>query len=348
MDAISSTPSVIFTHELCGNLALLALALSVWLLERHTRLGGLSVMYGGFGQLRNLVPELAGLAACGMIAGSIIYRKEHNGLSPIPAEDGKLWQDINTEWPILMTADSLLGLQAMLRLVLLSSALLRSADSSASPFSSEPALFFFLAAVCRVALLAASPPDVYHLDGPLGGALNLALEVLAVPLLAFASRHVLASGLRRLSLCLAGILAATFLSACNRLALADPGAEQLDVLFSLAKLLESLAALAFFARTCSLGSSSGGCFTSFAHAFLPVQQCLGAYFMLTAWGAAPLQEVPELVGAGSPFALLQTTGVMDIGLYLISLVVFVASRSSAKEQSLDSSDDFRQPLYLEV
>jgi len=305
-------------------------------------------MYNGLGQLRSLAPELAGLAACGMIAGSIIYRKEHNGLSPIPVEDRKLWQEISTEWPILMTADSLLGLQAMLRMVLLSSALLRSADSSTSPFSSEPALFFFLAAVCRVALLAVSPPDVYHLDGPLGGALNLALEVLAVPMLAFASRHVLASGLRRLSLCLAGILAATFLSTCNRLALADAGAEQLDMLFSLAKLLESLAALAFLARTCSLSSSSGGCFTSFAHAFLPVQQCLGAYFILTAFGGAPLQEVPELVGAGSPLALLQTTGIMDIGFYMISLVAFVMSRSPAKEQSLDSSEDFRQPLYLEV
>jgi len=305
-------------------------------------------MYNGLGQLRSLAPELAGLAACGMIAGSIIYRKEHNGLSPIPVEDRKLWQEISTEWPILMTADSLLGLQAMLRMILLSSAVLRSADSRTSPFSSEPALFFFLAAVCRVALLAASPPDVYHLDGPLGGALNLALEVLAVPLLAFASRHVLTSGLRRLSLSLAGISAATLLSTFNRLALADSGAEQLDMLFSLAKLLESLAALAFLARTCSLSSSSGGCFTSFAHALLPVQQCLGAYFMLTAWDAAPLQEVPELVGAGSPLALLQTTGIMDIGFYMISLVAFVMSRSPAKEQSLDSSEDFRQPLYLEV
>eukprot|EP00930_Biecheleria_cincta_P058107 TRINITY_DN4395_c0_g1_i1.p1 TRINITY_DN4395_c0_g1~~TRINITY_DN4395_c0_g1_i1.p1 ORF type:complete len:349 (-),score=75.10 TRINITY_DN4395_c0_g1_i1:49-1095(-) len=348
MDAISSTPSVISTHKLSGNLALLALALSVWLLERRTRLGGLPLVYGGLGQLRSLAPELAGLAACGMIAGSLIYRKEHNGLSPIPAEDQKLWQDINTEWPILMTADSLLGLQAMLRMVLLSSAVLRSTDSSASPFTNEPALFFFLAAACRVTLLAVSPPDVYHLDGPLGGALNLALEVLAVPLLAFASRHVLAVGLRRLSLCFAGILAAFFLSTCNRLALADPGAEQLDVLFSLAKLLESLAALAFLARTCSLGRRSSGRFTSFAHALLPVQQCLGTYFMLTAWGAAPLQEVPELVGAGSPFALLQTTGIAEAGLYLLSLVAFVASRSAVKEQGLVSSEDIRQPLYIEV
>lgn len=346
MDAISSTPSAIVSYDVPANLVLLALALSAWLLERHTRLGG---MYSGFGQLRSLAPELAGLAACGLIGGLLIYRKEHNGLSPIPAEDQQIWQDINTEWPVLMTADSLLGLQAMLRMVLLSSAALRSTDSSASPFSGEPALFFFLAAVCRVTLLLLSPTDIYHLDGPLGGTLNLTLEVLTVPLLMLASRHVLSLGLRRLALCSAGVLGATFLSACNRLALADPGAEHLDAMFSLVRLLESWAALAFFVRTCSLGSSSRGCFTSFAHAFLPVQQCLGAYFMLTAWGGAPLQEVPELVGAGSPFALLQATGIADIGFYLTSLVVFVASRHAAKEQSQDSSfGDFRQPLYLEV
>lgn len=305
-------------------------------------------MYSGLGQLRSLAPELAGLAACGVIAGSLIYRKEHNGLSPISAEDQEVWQDINTEWPVLMTADSLLGLQAMLRMVLLSSAALRSTDSSVSPFSSEPAFFFFLAAVCKITLLSLSPLDVYHLDGPIGGVLNLSLELLTVPLLVFASRHVLSLGLRRLALCLAGILAAAFLSTCNRLALADPGAEHLDVLFSLVRLLESLAALAFFVRTCSLGSGSGGCFTSFAHALLPVQQCLGAYFMLAAWGGAPLQEVHELVGAGSPFALLQATGIADVGFYLTSLVVFVASRRAVKEQSLDSFEDFRQPLYLEV
>ena len=34
-----------------------------------------------------------------------------------------------------------------------------------------------MAAVVRVALLILSPKDVYHLDGPLGGDMNVALEV---------------------------------------------------------------------------------------------------------------------------------------------------------------------------
>jgi len=93
---------------------------------------------------------------------------------------------------------------------------------------------------------------------------------------------------------------------CNRLAIADPADSHLDALFSLSHLLELAAAAAFLART--LCAAGGGAFTALACFLLPLQQLLPAYFMLTAWGKPPLQEVPELVAAGRPFEVLQLCG----------------------------------------
>jgi len=110
---------------------------------------------------------------------------------------------------------------------------------------------------------------------------------------------------------------AAVVAVLNRLAIGGPQAGHLDALFSLAQLVELLAAAAFLARTALAAEPPlRGGFCSFAHALLPAQQLLGAYFLLAAWGSKPLEEVEGLVGEGYPFKVLQLAGAAQVGLYL--------------------------------
>jgi len=253
-----------------------------------------------------------------LVIAAVLTRGENNGAPITTKEDHELWREIQAEWPSLATADSLLALAALLRVLLISSAELRRGEADASPLMSEPIVFLALAAACRSLMLILSPEDVYRLDGPLGGPANVAVEVAA----AIMSAHlVLASGaLRRCSQAavMAGIASAVPLAVCNRLAIADAHEAYLDVLFSLAHLLEFFAAAAFLVRTLLLDSHRGGPFNALAYLLLPLQQLLPAYFLITAWGGRPLQPVVELVGAGHPFEVLQLAGLAQVGLYVLS------------------------------
>ena len=84
-----------------------------------------------------------------------------------------------------------------MRLVFLLSASLRRSGACVSPLDGEPAAFFLLAALVRVALLTLSPRDVYHLDGPLGGDMNVAIEVTSCLLLLPLGCRILQKGLFR-------------------------------------------------------------------------------------------------------------------------------------------------------
>jgi len=329
------------TQDWLFSAAVAAIAITIWLLERAA--GGTPTAI--LNQLKRMAPELLGLALCVSLAAGLIFCGEHRGGEAIPKEDEGLWRDINAEWPLLKTADTLLGVQAMVRLVLLSSAVFRSGDDEdRSALALEPAAFLLAAASSRAVLLVLSPWEVYHLDGPLGGALNLACEMAAVPLLAWLARGMLAQKAARLVafVALSGILLATALS--QRLALADPGSEYLDVLFSFGMLLDLAAALWFLLRCCALGTRAGGQFMVYSVAALPAQELLGALFMLTSWGEAPFAEVPALVGAGHPLCALQTTTLAEVGVYLSASVVFVASRQFAK----DDHEERATPLFAEL
>jgi len=112
----------------------------------------------------------------------------------------------------------------------------------------------------------------------------------------------------------------------HHLNLANPGQGFLDVLFSLEQLFEFLGATAFLTSAIAAvaegeGAPPLGAPAALLHCLLPLQQLLSAYFMLTAWGAAPFQVVPELVGAGRPFEILQTCGVVQVGMYLLAGVL---------------------------
>jgi len=155
------------------------LAVIVWIIEhwRHTRPGSDADM--GQRLFRKLIPEMGGLMiVSALVAMFLVCGREDEAL-----QEDKAWNDVKREWPLLMTADTLIGLQAMVRLVFLLSASFRRPDVKLSSFDGEPAAFFLLAALVRVALLVLSPREVYHLDGPLGGDMNVAMEVTALLLL---------------------------------------------------------------------------------------------------------------------------------------------------------------------
>jgi len=120
----------------------------------------------------------------------------------------------------------------------------------------------------------------------------------------------------------------------NCLGLADPGDAHLDMLFSAVQLTELAASVAFLARTATLvvEHQAPTPFAFLAHVLLPAQQLLSAYFLLTAWGGSPLEEIPALVGAGRPFEVLQLAGVAQVGTYALAGVVQLAFAMAEEEE----------------
>jgi len=310
------------------SMALIAVALGIWLLER----AGASQLASVLRMLKRLAPELLALSFGLSLAAGLVYCGQHNGGAEIPKEDEALWNDINEEWPVLKTADSLLGIQAMLRLVLLSSALLRKGDDEAtSAFAMEPMGFLFMASCTRATLLLTSPWEVYHLDGPVGGTLNLACEICAVPLTAWLCRP-LWRNIYSLSCILLVTVACGIVASQQHLALADPGMEYLDVLFSWGQFLDGAVAVAFLLRTCGLWTAAKGEFMVYSIMALLFQQLLSAVFMFSSWGQAPFHEVPGIVGKGHPLATMQVSSLLEVGCYLLSSIVFSVSTVLQKEE----------------
>lgn len=277
------------------------LAVIVWFIEHRRRAHSSAGSDMGQRLFRQLLPEMAGLTLLsGLVAMLLVCKREDHGLQGDAA-----WTDVKHEWPLLMTADTLIGLQAMMRLVFLLSASLRRTGATLSPLDGEPAAFFLIAAVVRVVLLSLSPRDVYHLDGPLGGDLNVAIEATSCLLLLPLGCRILQMGLLRVLTVavIATLLAAS--AARNHFALADKSLSHLDMLFSLVMLLEIVAGVAFYIRSAK-GKESFvfDAFTGYAHIMLPLQQALPTYFVLVAF-APPFQVEPSLVGQGRPFELLQ-------------------------------------------
>jgi len=324
-------------HSALVSLVLLAAAVGAWAFERYQTTRGAAPE--DLRTLRRLLPEICGVLLALSIAGALLICRAHH--QAVPPEDEQVWQQIRNEWPMLVTADSLVGLQALLRVVLLSSAALRVKEAAASPLAGSPTAFLLLAALVQVTLLAMSSPDVYHLDGPLGGNVDLALEVSALALLACVAAAQLREWKQGPS-CTSTLAVLALLPVLgyaawtNRIGLADPGDAHLDALFSLQHLLELTAALAFLGR--ALRSAAEGCpagsFTAFACVMLPLQQLLAAYFLLAAWGGEPLEELPALVGAGQPFKMLQLGSVIQVGAYAaagISQLVLVGEDAKLQQ-----------------
>lgn len=258
-------------------------------------------------------PEILGLVACLLLASLLRARGDTSNL------DNDAWNQIKREWPLLITADSLLALQAMLRLVICISALLRTSGPGASfvPLCQEPATLFGFASMARVALLARGSP--YTLDGPLGGALPAACELAVVPLFTVLGFQALRQNVSGSALAIA---AAAWFASRNHLSIANDPIT--DSLFSLAHALELLGAFAYLARTvfmgCSGRSSLATPHVGFAHVILVAQQCMPAYY----FSAGAFEYSPDLVGIGRPFELLQFGSIIQLGAFFAAFAFFIA------------------------
>lgn len=322
-EAIVSTMSVVSSSNTTHNLeyivgAVVAIAILRTEVMRHAagfRQGGISHTSGGFmNRCKALfclyAPEAAGVAAC---LGLVIYLRINYSSGPDVNE--QVWEQITSQWPILLTADTLLAIQAMLRLLLLCSCVLRP---STTPVANECALIFLGAALGRSALAAHS--KAYLLDGPVGGYLPVACEVLSVPLLAILSRGVCKKAVLTSVITLA---VAARIASRNHLTLGDEDTTA-DALFIFAHIAELLAAFAYLSRTLVLdidqiSRGKGIVALQFAHLIMPFQQCLAAYYFVQAF-----EYAPELVGAGHPFEILRLGGVAQLGVFAGAAVLYIA------------------------
>jgi len=310
----SGSPMVIGVVETMSCIFVGMLVLRIELLRRSANGPTFSSREGnGYAQgckriLHLWAPEAAGVAACLTFAAALRARGD--------ASLGPEWAQIKAEWPILLTADSLLSLQAMLRLLVLLSCVLRAGGGVPVPLGDETAMLWLGAGLARVALLVRT--NVYMLDGPLGGNLPAACEVAVLPLLLALSRSSLTKAPLTSALTCAAI---AVLAGRNHLNIAQDTVS--DSLFIAAHGLDLLAAFAYLIRTVLMDVGSNGCrgnvAIGFAHLLMPVQQCLAAYYYVQAFASEP-----GLVASGRPFAVLQIGGITQVGFYLAAAAVHTA------------------------
>jgi len=232
-------------------------------------------------------------------------------------------------WPVLMTADTLLGLQSLLRLPLLLSVLLRSPSPvTKGPLTGIPTLLFFAGTACRVSCLAYD--EAFWLYGPVGGNVNLASEVAALLVLTWLSWGAIsAKNIVALvwSLCLAGGVA-------SRHEIQITENSTMNSVFVMVQVIDLLAAGAHLVHTMKTDGGPQGGATSFVHFLLPLQQALAVYFFL-----AGFEEIPELVASGHPFQVLNITSSVSLGMYLMATVLhIVLCVESDTWETLDTND----------
>ncbi|CAK9105468.1 unnamed protein product [Durusdinium trenchii] len=226
--------------------------------------------------LRECAPEAAGALCCVVLVAMLRFRGDTIS-GTLDAHSLEAWESIKAQWPVLMTADTLLAIQAMLRLVVVLSAVLRSGARINSPLLEECSALWFGGAVARCFVLKQS--QAYWLEGPVGGLLPAALDASLVPLL-FLLGH---SAMRRsgTAILLVSGLVAVF-SHRNNLNLAEE--TEANILFTAVHCFEFLSALLYAGRTMLLGGD-GQPSVTFMHLVMVIQQSLATYFWLQAFDA---------------------------------------------------------------
>lgn len=265
--------------------------------------------------LRCCVPEGTGLIALLVIAAFLRLREGQE--APADSAAYAAWIKIKADWPLLMGADTLLALQAMLRLLVLLSAACRTGMNGAPmPLGDEAASLWLGSAVARTVLYTRSP--AYHIDGPLGGKLPAVCDMVSIAPLLFLSRKTFF----RAPFTVGSTAAATILYAVrNHVGLS--GDYITDSLFTLAHAYDFFAACAYVLRGFLIDQRTKRrkelVAIGFAHILMPIQAILSAYFFLTAFDA-----VPDLVGAGMPFEVLKVSTCVQFGAYSLAAAVYFA------------------------
>lgn len=282
----------------------------VWLVEFSRRAGFLRALDKQL--LRIWGPEVLGLVAVLSLALGLRIHGQSSTVEPPSPEEAQAWAEIVKEWPLLITADTLLALQAMLRLLVLSLVVVRAGDVKTLPLAGPTSVLWFFAGFARALVPVFS--TVYMLDGPLGGSFPQCCEVAVLPLLLILSWR---------SSCrwsLAGLLPVVGFAAAaawrNRLALSEEKIPMADALFILAQILDLLAAFAYLLRTLLMDCSDS---LSLTHLIMPAQAALAAYFFVQAF---PYNV--HHVAVGAPFAVLHIGTTAQLGAYLASASLHVA------------------------
>jgi hypothetical protein len=230
-----------------------------------------------------------------------------------------------------MGADTLLNLQAMIRLLVILFIAVRAELGGRSPITGMAALLSLAGMMARGML--SSKTAVYRLEGPLalGGDLPIACEVAMMPFLA---RFGLAE-LRRSPITASMLVGgALWFASHHYLNLAKDAS--IDRLFIQAHVLELFAAFAYLVRAiCFMvdrdehaecggrrlggnGLRRCGAFVGFMHILMTLQQAFSAYYFLTAF-----EPDPRLVGAGRPFCVLCLGNLLQLGAYLGATGLFI-------------------------
>lgn len=302
---------------------MLLLAAGVWLLEAQRRGQGAPRAGLCMPRCRHLIPEFApeaaALLSCAVLAALLL---QHGGYqASADAADQQIMMQLSKEWPLLRTADSLLALQAMLRLLLLASAALRRATThgfDAAPLAGAPATLMLCACITRLVILMVCPD--LGLDGPLGGLPNTAFEMASLPLLMFLSHG---NTFRMKSMLSIVVLAAVCLGVANHFALAEDA--WFNGFFSSVYIIESAASIAFLISTVATCGASKNPMLDLLHVWLPLQQSLSFYYFLVAF-----EETPELIGAGQPFHLMNACGIVQVSAYIAAAALhFVMEQDEA-------------------
>lgn len=288
-------------------------------------------------------PEAIGLAAVFLIAVLLRLGGDmHVPKDPVSAE---VWEEIKSEWPVLMGADTLLNFQSMLRVLIFTSAAFRAGLLSGliefslkansrptldnlcvgqmgkvvtavtSPLSGLGAALSLGGMLARAQLCTRA--EIYRLEGPLAlsGYLPLLCDYCSAALLITLAFNALRHCSRTFVHTAAVSAFAMWLASQHYLNLAKDSS--IDGLFTLTYVLEFFAALAFLGRAVmksgydAESSQHGRAFVGFVHVLMAFQQGLAAYYFLTAF-----EPSPKLVGAGRPFCVVIWSNLLALGAYL--------------------------------
>jgi len=297
-------------------------------------------------------PEVVGLSVVGFLAVLLRLRGDTEVMTS-PMEQ-QVWEQIKVEWPILMGADTLLNLQAMLRLLVLLFLARRAQVGGRSPLSGLPALLFLAAALTRGRMGCVT--DAYRLEGPLslGGDLPIACEVAGVAFWTALG----ASAVRKAPVAATVMVGGAIWFASHHFLNLAKNATA-DQLFIQAHMLELMAAFAYVSRAICLavgsndangdeqdsdespskGDWKSNAFIGFMHMVMTMQQAFSAYYFLTAF-----EPHPSLVAVGRPFCVLCIGNLLQLGAYLCAAAFWAGSfvynpEVARTEQDVDTTAD---------
>lgn len=277
--------------------------------------------------LRECAPEAIGTLACILLVVALRSRGDTIGES-MDERSREAWEAIKAQWPVLMTADTLLALQVMLRLIVVLSAVLRSGSSTASPLLDECAVLWFGGAAARSVVLMHS--KAYWLEGPVGGLIPTISEVLLAPLLFVLGKRAL----RRSTLTmLLVVVLVGFFAQRNNIHLAEE--QEANLLFTAAHCFELLSAVLYLGRTLLSDSDSPDLQFSltFTHLVMVVQQSLAVYFWLQAF------EPDTVSGTGLGIAAIQLSCLGQLCAYLAAASLHIATWFA---------DEAHQPIHAHL